>query len=115
MQGIIRDNVAKGSTVMTDEDRSFVGPDGDYSISRQPFGGRVCSPLHSHTNTIEWVWALLKRQIVGVHHWVSPKHLDRYVDRNELALNRRDLKVTPRMNDLFSCVEGRLPYRDLIA
>lgn len=33
----------------------------------------------AHTNTIESVWALLKRQIIGIHHWVSPKHLDRYV------------------------------------
>ena len=29
----------------------------------------------AHTQTIESVWALLKRQIIGVHHWVSPKHL----------------------------------------
>jgi hypothetical protein len=29
--------------------------------------------------------------------------------------NRRDLKVTPRMNDMFSCVEGRLTYKALIA
>jgi hypothetical protein len=24
-----------------------------------------------HTNTIESVWALLKRQIIGIHYWVS--------------------------------------------
>jgi hypothetical protein len=29
--------------------------------------------------------------------------------------NRRDLKVTARMNDLFACVEGRLTYKALIS
>jgi hypothetical protein len=57
----------------------------------------------------------LKRQIFGIHHWVSPKHLDRYVQEMTWRDNRRDLKVTPRMNDLFACVEGRLTYKALIA
>jgi hypothetical protein len=68
-----------------------------------------------HTNGIESVWALLKRQIIGVHHWVSPKHLNRYVSEMTWRFNRRDMKVTPRMNDLFACVEGRLKYKTLIA
>jgi len=32
-----------------------------------------------HSNFIESVWAMLKRQIVGIHYYVSPKHLHRYV------------------------------------
>lgn len=69
---------------------------------------------NAHTNSIESVWALLKRQIVGIHHWVSPKHLNRYVDEMAWRLNRRELTVTERMNALFLCVEGRLTYKALI-
>jgi transposase-like protein len=69
----------------------------------------------AHTNSIESVWALLKRQIVGIHHWVSPKHLDRYVQEMSWRFNRRDMHVGPRMNDLFAGVEGRLKYKELIA
>lgn len=69
----------------------------------------------AHTNTIESVWALLKRQIIGVHHWISPKHLNRYVAEMTWRFNRRDMKDTPRMNDLFACVEGRLSYKVLIS
>lgn len=29
--------------------------------------------------------------------------------------NRREMKVTGRMNSLFACVEGRLTYKALIA
>ena len=116
LQGVIRENVAKGSNLMTDEDRSFVGLDGDYqhhSVNHSA-GEYVRHYIH-HTNTIESVWALLKRQIIGVHHWVSPKHLDRYVAEMSWRFNRRDMKITSRMNDLFACVEGRLRYQELIA
>jgi hypothetical protein len=57
----------------------------------------------------------LKRQIIGIHHWVSPKYLDRYVGEMAWRLNRRELTVTERMNSLFRDVEGRLTYKALIA
>lgn len=117
LQGAVRENVAKGSAVLTDEDRAFVGLDRDYNhlAVNHSAGEYVRLGGFVHTNTIESVWALLKRQIVGVHHWVSPKHLDRYVQEMTWRYNRRDMKVTPRMNDLFACVEGRLTYKALIA
>jgi transposase-like protein len=68
-----------------------------------------------HTQTIESVWALLKRQIIGIHHWVSEKHLQRYVSEMTWRFSRRDMAVTPRMNELFNGIEGPLPYKTLIA
>jgi len=69
----------------------------------------------AHTNTIESVWALLKRQIVGTHHWVSPKHLQQYVSEMAWRLNRRELSPQDRINALFAAVEGRLTYKALTA
>ena len=89
---------------------------GQYVIYNHTFDAN--RKLHTekvHTNSIESVWALLKRQIVGIHHWVSPKHLQKYVDEMTWRLNRREMTVTGRMNDLFCCVEGRLTYKVLIA
>jgi transposase-like protein len=68
-----------------------------------------------HTNTIESVWALLKRQIVGTHHWVSPKHLQQYVSEMAWRMNRRAMTAEERINALFTAVEGRLTYKALIA
>jgi transposase-like protein/IS1 family transposase len=68
-----------------------------------------------HTNTIESVWALLKRQILGTHHWVSPKHLQQYVNEMAWRMNRRAMTTEERVNALFSAVEGRLTYKALIA
>lgn len=70
---------------------------------------------NAHTNSIESIWALLKRQIIGIHHQVSRKHLDRYVGEMTWRLNNRSLSAQERFNALFSAVEGRLTYKALIA
>lgn len=44
----------------------------------------------AHTNSIESVWALLKRGVYGTYHNVSPKHLGRYVDEFCYRLNKGD-------------------------
>ena len=43
-----------------------------------------------HTNTIESVWSLFKRSIVGAFHKVSEKHLDRYLEELEWRYSNRD-------------------------
>ena len=42
-----------------------------------------------HTNSIDGYWSQLKRQIFGIHHWVSRKHLNRYVGESVFRYNRR--------------------------
>jgi len=116
LKSVVHGHVAHGSTVMTDEDRSFKGLDGMfYHHAVNHSAGEYVRHYTIHTNGIESVWALLKRQIIGIHHWVSPKHLDRYVQEMSWRFNRRDMTVGARMNDLFACVEGRLTYKELIA
>jgi transposase-like protein len=116
VQHIVRENVAKGSNLMTDEHGAFVGLQGDYNHHTvNHSAGEYVRHYVLHTNSIESVWALLKRQIIGVHHWVSEKHLGRYVGEMTWRFNRRDMSVTDRMNDVFACVEGRLTYKALIA
>ena len=44
----------------------------------------------AHTNTVENVWSLLKRSIIGSYHHVSAKHLDAYLDELEWRFNNRD-------------------------
>ena len=42
-----------------------------------------------HTNSIESIWALFKRSIMGAFHHVSPKHLDRYLEELEWRFSNR--------------------------
>jgi transposase-like protein len=118
LQGEVAKHVEKGATVFSDKDRSFRGlhRDFDHHFVNHQKGeyARQDGEHHVHTNTAESVWALLKRQIIGIHHWVSEKHLSKYVDEMSWRFNRRDMRVAPRMNDLFASVEGPLPYKVLI-
>ncbi|WP_350356487.1 hypothetical protein [Methylocystis iwaonis] len=61
------------------------------------------------------MWALLKRQIIGVHPWVSPERLRRYAAETIWRYNRRGRKVTPRVDAIFPCVRGHLTYEALVA
>jgi len=43
-----------------------------------------------HSNTIESVWSLFKRSVIGSYHQVSVKHLPAYLDELEWRFNNRD-------------------------
>jgi transposase-like protein len=69
-----------------------------------------------HNNNLEGYWSQLKRQIYGIHHWVSKKHLDRYVGESVWRFNRRALTEAFRFNELLAVTYGsRLTYPQLIA
>ena len=68
-----------------------------------------------HTNSIENIWSLLKRSIIGSYHKVSLKHLDAYLDELEWRFNNRDNPWLFRDTLLKLLNAGTLPYRDLTA
>lgn len=68
-----------------------------------------------HTNSSEGVWALFKRQIYGIHHWVSDKHLSRHLSGATWRFNRCTMDEGDRVSALLECVSGRLIYQALIA
>lgn len=117
VQSIICDNVEPGSTLMTDEHPSFTGLTGRYYHHRvNHSAGEYVRDFCIHTNGIESVWALLKRQIIGIHHFVSPKHLSRYLDEMTWRFNRRDHKDGFRVNELLMAADRpNLTYKALIA
>ncbi len=43
-----------------------------------------------HTNSVEGVWSLFKRSIMGSFHQISRKHMDRYLEELEWRFNNRD-------------------------
>ena len=68
-----------------------------------------------HTNTVEGVWSLLKRSIVGAYHKVSVKHLDAYLDELEWRFNNRDNPWLFRDTLLKLLKTDNLPYEELIS
>jgi hypothetical protein len=71
-----------------------------------------------HINSIESVWAVLKRGIHGVYHKVSAKHLFRYVDEFTFRLNEGNVErhTLERLDSFVDGITGkRLTYARLIA
>ncbi|HEY5707826.1 MAG TPA: IS1595 family transposase [Solirubrobacterales bacterium] len=68
-----------------------------------------------HTNTIESVWSLFKRSVVGTYHQLSAKHLPAYLDEMAFRFNNRHNAFLFR-DTLLRMIEGEtLPYAELIA
>jgi hypothetical protein len=68
-----------------------------------------------HTNTIEGVWSLLKRSIIGSYHHLSIKHLPAYLDEMTFRYNNRENAYLFRdtLHRLIAAEE--MPYAELIA
>lgn len=68
----------------------------------------------AYTNTIEGFWSLLKRGIIGIYHFVSRKHLERYLDEFSQRYNTRNISEVERFDNFLSQCNGRLKYNQLI-
>lgn len=68
-----------------------------------------------HTNSVENVWSLLKRSIMGSYHQVSKKHLDAYLQELEWRFNNRENPFLFRDTLLKLINSENLPYEKLTA
>jgi transposase-like protein len=112
-------NVEQGSILHTDESQSYA------NITALDYGHETVSHKAKEyvrgdvsTNSIESVWAVLKRGLHGVYHHASKKHLGRYVDEFTFRLNEGNVKVhtLERLDSFIDAVSGkRLTYKRLIA
>lgn len=66
-----------------------------------------------HTNTLESVWSLFKRSVIGSYHQVSTKHLDRYLDEFEFRFNNRNNPYLFRDTLLRLLQTSNLEYKQL--
>lgn len=67
-----------------------------------------------HTNTVEGVFSLLKRSIVGAHHRISVKHLPAYLDEHAFRFNNRHNPFLFRDTVLRLLKAEALPFRRLV-
>ena len=87
---IVAENVKPGSTIHTDELRSYWGLDrAGYKHRTVNHGAGEYVRQGSHVNGIEGFWSRLKLSIRGTHVHVSAKHLQKYVKEFEYRYNRR--------------------------
>ena len=108
--------IKDGATVYTDESRIYDLLPFDHDAVNHSASEYVRGAVH--TNGIESVWVLLKRNIHGTWHHVSEKHLHRYVNEAAMHFNFGDVKIDiiERMDALVRAIGGkRLRYRELVS
>jgi transposase-like protein len=117
LQPIMLANVAPDAKVVTDAYRSYNGLAKTYThVTVKHTENNYITIGEDHTNNIEGYWSLLKRGIIGIYHYVSPKHLHRYCNEFSFRYNTRKVSDVVRFEDAFKLVHnGRLTYPKLIA
>ena len=115
--GFIYDHVKVGAKAFTDDskfynDLKWIG----YDHKRVVHTTGEYVKGEAHTQGIESFWSMLKRAYVGVFHYMSPKHLQRYADEFAARASMRDMDTEAIMTELhLGGVGKRLTYARLIA
>jgi transposase-like protein len=116
LHGFVSDSANKGATVVTDNFPAYRGLNNRgyaHKVVNHSVGEYIRN--NAHTNGIESFWALLKRGYYGVYHYMSAKHLNRYV--NEFSFRHNTAQIGT-MDFIGMTIERmnnkRLTYKELI-
>ena len=112
----IVDKVGIGSQIYTDDFKSYGKIGKLYSHEAVKHGqGQYVRDNIIHTNSIESFWALFKRGYQGNYHYMSRKHLQRYVDEFAYRFNGRQINLDKLFADVVSkiSISDTLKYKAL--
>jgi transposase-like protein len=114
----IKDNVSINADAIYTDESSFCGtvPGCIKNHNHQKVNHKANEWVRGdvHTGTIDGYWGLLKRGVIGTHHQISVKHLNRYLSEFQFKWNHR------KAQDIFVLViaalviGSSLPYKALI-
>jgi hypothetical protein len=117
-ESVVIEGVAPGSEIQTDEHSGYIGLEKHFFHDTVNHRAGEYARMGVSTNSIESVWAVLKRGLHGVYHRASPKHLDRYVQEFTFRLNDGNVKrhTLDRLDSFIAVTSGRrLTYARLTA
>jgi len=116
LKPIILDKVKEGAIVMTDGFGAYKGLDKLKGFQHEVVNHHQGEYFREgfHTNSIEGYWSIFKRGIIGIYHYVSPKHLHRYCDEFTYRYNTRHITDNDRFISALTNADGvRLKYTEL--
>lgn len=115
---VMTTQINRKTWLMTDESGVYLGVGREFSghgTVNHSIDQYVRKGGFVHTNTIENVFSLLKRGIVGTYHHVSPADLKRYLGEFDFRYNNRtalDVSDMERTDKAAKGIVGkRLTYR----
>ena len=117
LHGFVKEAVAEHcENIYTDEARGYIGVR-DENTSHQTVNHSADEWVRGdvHTNTVDSVFSLFKRSVIGSFHQVSGKHLDRYLDEFSFRYNNRKNPYLFRDVLLRLMDSKAMPYEKLTA
>ena len=116
IESAIEGFIVTGSTMVSDEHRAYNQVGKKYNHKRVNHNEKEYvrkEDILVHTNRIEGFWSLLKRQIDGIHHSVSPQHLQRNCNEASFRYNHRKALQDERFANALANCRGSLKYKEL--
>lgn len=116
LEQFVRQHTEGGATVVTDTHGGYIGLEaaGYQHIKVNHSAGEYIRDM-AHTNGIESFWSLLKRGYIGIYHYMSAKHLHRYVKEYSFRHNTAKLGTLDFIALTIGRMAGkRLSYGDLV-
>jgi len=108
--------VAPNSTMVTDEHHAYNQVGKKYNHKKVSHRNKEYvrrEDISVHTNSIEGYWNILRKQLDGIHHSVSPKHLQRYCNESAFRYNSRGVFQDERFANALANCNGKLTYKEL--
>lgn len=88
---------------------------GGHEFVKHGAGQYVRPGTDVHSNTIEGVFSLIRRGVMGTFHSVSRKHMPNYLNEFQFRWNTRKMNEGERVSAAIKAVDGkRLQYRESV-
>jgi transposase-like protein len=115
----IAENADLSCRLVTDEFPAykFVGKffEGGHEVVKHSAKEYVRTGTDVHSNTVEGVFSLIRRGVMGTFHSVSRKHLPNYLNEFQFRWNTRKMDDGERVAEAIKAIEGkRLQYRESV-
>ena len=118
LHGFIEQTRSTDVPVFTDEHSSYQGLSNHFWVNHSSKVWTVATTINhlAHTNGVESFWALFKRAFHGTYHWISKKHLNRYVGQFAGKHNICRLDTKDQMETVVKGMAGkRIRFHELTA
>jgi transposase-like protein len=115
----VAENADLSCRLVTDESPAynFIGKffKGGHEVVTHSAKEYVRAGTDIHSNTVEGVFSLIRRGVMGTFHSVSRKHLPNYLNEFQFRWNTRKMDDGQRVSAAIKAIEGkRLEYRESV-
>ena len=111
LKAYIYDNLETGSTLITDDNMAYRHTRHIYKHKVVKHGVGQYVDGDTHTNSIESFWSIVKRGYIGVYHYWSKKHLQRYIDEYTFRHNNRKSNNMSIVSTCMDNLNNRISYK----